>query len=83
MGDVKRDWKFKLNPYLWPVLMFLSFLAAMVTMPKGLAFAPWEEHWYAFNACAVLMVVFWSLWVRRDVLGVHERHDAERGRGPD
>ena len=66
MGDIRRDWKFKMNPYLWPVLMILAFLAAMVMMPRGLPmslFDLFEPQWLVFEGCVVVMVVFWALWV--------------------
>ena len=56
-----------MNRYIWPVLMLISFLAALVTMPWGVPvkhlldlFAP---QWMVFEGCVVAMVVFWALWV--------------------
>ena len=64
MGDIRKDWKFKTGRYVWPAMMLISFLAALVTMPKGLSFVPWDEAWYLFDGCAVAMLAFWILWVR-------------------
>ena len=52
-----------MNRYIWPVLMFLCFLAAMVVLPRGASFVPWDAEWYLFNACIVGMIAFWCLCV--------------------
>ena len=52
-----------MTKHTWPVLMFLCFLACMVTMPKGVPFDLLEPVWYLFELSAVGALVFWALWV--------------------
>ena len=56
-----------MSKHLWPALMLVSFLAAIVTMPWGVplgsVFNVFETEWLVFEGCVVAMVVFWALWV--------------------
>ena len=56
-----------MTPHLWPALMLVSFLAAIVTMrwgvPMGSVFDVFDLRWLVFEGCILAMVVFWALWV--------------------
>ena len=53
--------------HLWPALMLVSFLAAIVTMPWGVplgsVFNVFNTEWLVFEGCVLAMVLFWALWV--------------------
>lgn len=62
MGDIRRDWKFKMDRFIWPTLMLLCFLGALVTMPRGVMIS-FSVEWLLPAGFFVAMLAFWSLCV--------------------